>query len=124
MQAFECKGYVNVRLFLIPGDVMIASQRCTAIQRSVDEYGELQLRQCSNVFGWAVWLWCMGVIVLQLAAALRTPRRCLSWQNEKRRHNEDRPSHPALSRLLCHFSQRPQLYSDAFHKCSCCCSAL
>lgn len=77
-----------------------------------------------NVFGWAAWLWRAGVIVLQLAAALRTPRRCLSWQNEKRRHNEDRPSHPALSRLLCHFSQRPQLYSAASHKGSCCCRAL
>lgn len=58
---------------------MIASECSTAIQRSVDEYGELQLRQCSpNVFGWAAWLWRTGVIVLQLAAALRTPRRCLS----------------------------------------------
>lgn len=76
-------------------------------KRSVDEYGELQLRQCSpNVFGWAVWLWRIGC---DCSASWQRPWGLLagvfSWQNEKRRHNEDRPSHPALSRLLCHFSQ-------------------
>lgn len=125
LRRWKMWGLCKRKAVLIPGDVRIVSKQWTSIQTSGDENGELQLRQCSpNVFGWAAWSWRTGVIVLQLAAALRSPRRCLSWQDEKRRHNEDRPSHPALSRLLCHFSQRPQLYSAAFHKGCCCCRAL
>lgn len=117
------QGLCKCKMFLIPGDVMIASeQQFRGVEMNMGSYSfnnallmRLDGRRGCGVRGW---LFCSWQRPWGLLAGV------FSWQNERRRHNEDRPSHPALSRLLCHFSQRPQLYSAVFHKGSCCCRAL
>lgn len=66
------RGLCKCKMFLIWRDVLIV-----AVQMHADECEELQLLQRSaNVFRWVAWLRNMGVIIPQLAAALRTLRQC------------------------------------------------